>query len=78
MHVGKGGVSEQALDAVREALAAHELVKVKVLDIAPQPARPTGEAIVAAIPGARLVQVIGRTVVLYMPDPDEPGIRLPG
>ncbi len=78
LQIGKGGVTDATVDAVREALAARELVKVKVLDLAPLPARETGEQLVGNLAGAHLVQVIGRTLVLYRPDPEEPAIQLPG
>jgi len=62
---------------VRDALAARELIKVKVLDAAPEPARAAGEALVAELGDAQLVQVIGRTLVLYRRHPDRPRIELP-
>jgi RNA-binding protein len=77
LQIGKGGLTPAAVDAVREALAARELIKVKVLDAAPEPARAAGEALVAELGDAQLVQVIGRTVVLYRRHPDRPRIELP-
>ena len=74
--VGKDGLSERAVAAVREAFNTRELLKVKVLDSAPDDARRTGEDLAAGIEGTHLVQVIGRTLVLYRPDPDEPVIEL--
>jgi RNA-binding protein len=53
------------------------LLKVKVQDSAPDAARDTGEALVGRLGDAYLVQVIGRTLVLYRPDPEEPAIELP-
>lgn len=77
LQIGKGGVTPAAVGAVRDALAARELIKVRVLDAAPEPARATGEALVAGLGDAHLVQVIGRTVVLYRRDPEHPGIEPP-
>ena len=51
--------------------------KVKVQDSAPAGVHETGEEIVVRLPEAHLVQVIGRTLVLYRPDPDEPEIEFP-
>lgn len=76
LHVGKEGISESALTALREAFHHRELLKVKVLDSAPASARDAGRALADAIDGAHLVQVIGRTVVLYRADPEEPQIDL--
>lgn len=61
------------MTAVREAFNTREILKVKVLDSAPTDARTTGEALASGIEGAHLVQVIGRTVVLYRPTPEDDG-----
>lgn len=76
-HIGKEGVTDRTLDALREAFHTRELLKVKVQDSAPDAARETGEALVERLDDAYLVQVIGRTLVLYRPDPEEPAIELP-
>ena len=78
LQIGKDGVSKQATAAVREAFNTRELLKVKVLDSAPHASRETGEELVSGIDNAHLVQVIGRTLVLYRPDPENPRIELPG
>lgn len=57
---------------MRDAFNTRELLKVKVLDAAPGSAREIGDALVSGIDDSHLVQVIGRTVVLYRPDPDDP------
>ena len=77
-HIGKAGVSGPTIEALRDAQASRELMKVKVLDVAPADARATGDALVQALGDTHLVQVIGRTLVLYRPDPEEPEIQLPG
>jgi len=76
-HVGRDGVSDKAVQAVREAFNTRELLKIKVQDSAPEDTRETGEALVERLGDAYLVQVIGRTLVLYRPDPEEPAIELP-
>ena len=68
--VGKEGVTERAIDAVHEAFNTREILKVKVLDSAPSDALATGEALASNIENVHLVQVIGRTVVLYRPEPE--------
>ena len=67
-------MTNRAVGAVREAFNTRELLKVKVLDSAPADAREIGEAMAMGIDNAHLVQVIGRTIVLYRPDPDDPEI----
>jgi len=70
--IGKDGVTDRAVGAIREAFNTREILKVKVLDSAPKDAQDTGEALASRIEDAQLVQVIGRTVVLYRPDPEDP------
>lgn len=65
------------VENVRDALNTRELLKVKVLEAAPENARDTGDALARRIPGAHVVQVIGRTVVLYRRHPEKPEIQLP-
>ncbi|UCC26167.1 MAG: ribosome assembly RNA-binding protein YhbY [Gemmatimonadales bacterium] len=77
LQVGAGGVTPAVLDAIAEALSTRELLKVKVLEGAPDDARTTGAAIATALAGVHVPQTIGRTVVLYRPFPEEPEIRLP-
>jgi len=77
VHIGKEGVSDEALRAIEEVLRTRELIKLKVLDTAPAQAREVADEVEAGVPHASVVQVIGRTIVLYRPDPEEPQIRLP-
>lgn len=68
--IGKEGVTERAVGAVREAFNTREVLKVKVLDSAPADVRTTGETLAASIEDSHLVQVIGRTIILYRPRPE--------
>ena len=77
VQIGKGGVNDSTVTAIQDALTTRELMKVKVLDIAPDGAMETGDALVKALDDTHLVQVIGRTLILYRPDPEQPEIRLP-
>ena len=77
LHIGKSGVTDSTVEAVQDALSTRELLKVKVLDIAPDGALETGDALVKSLDDTHLVQVIGRTLILYRPDPEQPEIRLP-
>ena len=75
--IGKGGVDEQVVASLDDAFRHRELLKVKVLETAPVSAKEAGEQLAEQVSGAKLVQVIGRTVVLYRQHPDNPEIRLP-
>lgn len=76
LHVGKGGLSDAVLKQADDALTARELFKGRVLETAPEEARAMAEQIAAAVQ-AEVVQVIGRTFVLYRKNEKEPQIRLP-
>lgn len=76
-HIGKEGVTEAAVRGLRQTFATHELVKVRVLEAAPEDAKATAYALAAEVDGAAVVQVVGRNATLYRADPDEPTIRLP-
>jgi RNA-binding protein len=77
VQIGKGGMSQAAIAAVAEALATRELIKIKVLDMAPSSIADAAVALSDALPEAHVVQTIGRTIVLYRPDPEAPEIDLP-
>ena len=78
LQIGREGVTDAVVRTVMEAFNTRELLKVKVLEAAPAPARETAEELAARIDGAELVQVIGRTAILYRPHPEKPEIQLPG
>lgn len=77
VHIGKEGVTDDTVRAVGEVLHTRELIKLKVLETAPAETREIAGELEASVPGSSVVQVIGRTIVLYRPDPEEPQIRLP-
>ena len=76
-HIGKEGVTQATVDALRPTFEARELVKIRVLEAAPEDARETAQALATQIDGAAVVQTVGRTATLYRPDPEAPTIRLP-
>ena len=77
LHIGKEGVTEAAVNTIERAFNTRELLKLKVLEAAPEKARETGDILARRIEGAHAVQVIGRTVVLYRRHPEKPVIELP-
>ena len=77
LQIGKDGVTDALVRSIEDAFHTRELFKVRVLDSAPADARELGDMIAGAIDNAHVVQVIGRTIVLYRPDPEAPDIRLP-
>lgn len=76
VQVGREGVSAAVVYKVGIELDNHELIKMKVGEGCLDPADEVGAA-VAEQAGAELVQVIGRTVLLYRRRKKEPTIVLP-
>jgi RNA-binding protein len=75
--IGKHGVTEQALAAIDQQLAAQELIKVKFLDH--QDERHALSQLIAERLNAALISVIGNVATFYrqQPDPDRRRIDLP-
>ncbi|MDB4948615.1 MAG: CRS1/YhbY superfamily [Gemmatimonadetes bacterium] len=63
---------------MQEAFNTRELLKVKVLQEAPVDVREAADDLAGRVDGAVVVQTIGRTAVIYRPDPEKPEIKLPG
>ena len=76
LHVGHEGVSDAVVQQADAQLEAHELIKVRVSENAPDD-RHTTAAELARRTQADLTQVLGRTALLYRPRAKEPTIVLP-
>lgn len=76
LHAGKGGISDAMIKQADDALEARELIKGKVLETAPGTAREVAEEIAAQV-NAQVVQVIGRTFVLFRQKEKDSQIKLP-
>jgi RNA-binding protein len=74
--VGKGGVNENLITHIGEALEVRELIKVSMLDSCGEDKDEVAEALAKGA-NAELVQLIGRTVVLYRESKDKKKIELP-
>jgi RNA-binding protein len=77
LQIGRGGVTEATIAALEPLLQRHELVKVKVQQTSES--EPASVAIaLAEAGGASLVGVVGRTLLLYRPNPERKDrLRLP-
>ncbi len=62
--IGKGGISDESLKQIGNALEARELIKLRVLDNAEYGPREAAEEIAEAL-GAEVVTVIGTRFVLF-------------
>lgn len=75
LQIGKGGIGEQLVKQADDALTARELIKLHLLETAPEDPRETAETLAGAT-GSEVVQVIGRRIVLYRKNPKKPQISL--
>lgn len=73
--LGKGGITDETVKQLANALEARELIKVKVLETSPVTAREAAEEVAEAT-GAECVQVIGNKFVLYKRSEKKPKIEL--
>jgi RNA-binding protein len=72
LHVGKDGVTDTLVRSTLDAFNTRELLKVKVLESSPDDARETAQQLLKRLEDVELVQVIGRTIVLYRKHPEKP------
>ncbi len=73
--VGKGGINDQLIKQVDEALEARELIKLRTLENSPETSRTAADEIAKQV-GADVVQVIGSRFILYRESKDNKTIKL--
>lgn len=74
--IGKASLTPEVCEAVGEAFNKRELIKVAVLKNCDDDPKAIAEAL-AGRTKSQVVQVIGKKIVLYKPDKDNPKIVLP-
>ena len=74
IQIGKGGITENTITQVKDALKARELIKGRVLENSLLTAREAADALAAC--AAETVQTIGSKFVLYKRNEKEPKIAL--
>ncbi len=62
--IGKGGLSDELLKGVKDALEARELIKLRTLDMCEYSSKEAANLIAEAV-GADVVSVVGSRFVLY-------------
>ena len=62
--IGKGGITDNLITTVSDALEARELIKLSVLETSEYTPREAAETLAEAV-NAAVVGVIGRKLVLY-------------
>lgn len=75
LQIGKGGVGDQLITQVKDALTARELIKLRALETCPLSVKEAANVLAEAT-GSEVVQVIGTKLVLYKRNPKEPKIEL--
>lgn len=75
--IGKDGIDDGVVSAAEQALLDHELIKVKVGEGAPLDRHEVAEAL-AERTGSEVAQVLGRTILLFRRNPENPKIDVPG
>ena len=73
--LGKGGVCDNFITQVDEALKARELIKLRILESSFYTAREAADEI-APLVNAEVVQVIGTKFVLYRRNKEKPRIEI--
>lgn len=73
--VGHGGLTEAVLAQIDEALAAHELIKVRLGSEAPVE-RDAASTEIATSAHAEVVQTIGRVLVFFRRRPNKPKVGI--
>ena len=76
VQVGKDGIDDGLVAALDQALADHELVKIRIGEAADVD-RHDAAAQLADKTRSEVAQVLGNTVLLYRADPEDPKITLP-
>ena len=64
LQIGKNGINDNLIKQIDDALEARELIKVSVLETAPEEKRVLAEEI-ASSTNSILVQVLGNKITLY-------------
>jgi RNA-binding protein len=74
--VGKGGVNDNLIKQIEEALEVRELLKVSILSNCDEDKNDVAKSLAEGA-GAELVQLIGLTIVLYKESREKKTIELP-
>ena len=76
VNLGKYGLSRETKNEIGTQLLEHELIKLKVLDSCPISKKECDD-LLKQENSLEIVQIIGKTLTLYSPHPEDPKIELP-
>jgi RNA-binding protein len=79
VQVGQKGVTDTLVQALDEALTAHELIKMKFVEVKDRDSKQRHTEQIVRLVSCDIVGTIGHTVILYRPrkDPEKRSIHLP-
>lgn len=75
LQIGKGGITDNTVKQVNDALEARELIKLRILETCPTSVRETADAL-ANSTDSDVVQVIGTRFILYKESKNNKTIKL--
>jgi RNA-binding protein len=75
IQIGKNGLTAELLQAIREALQAHELIKIKFIEFKEE--RKSLSKTIETETGAELVGLIGHVAIYYLQHPDPEKRKIP-
>ncbi|MCA1063479.1 ribosome assembly RNA-binding protein YhbY [Rossellomorea sp. AcN35-11] len=74
--VGKGGVNENMIKTIGEAIEVRELMKISILQNCDMDKKEVADELSKGV-GAEIVQIIGNTIVLYKESKENKQLILP-
>lgn len=76
LQIGKNGLNDNLIKQVDDALESRELIKISVLETAPDEKRVLAEELASAT-NSFLVQILGNKITLYRAKKKDSKIQLP-
>lgn len=65
VQIGKEGITDNVINSVTEALAARELIKVKINQNSAENIRKAAKLLLSEESGCEIIQIIGRNCILF-------------
>lgn len=75
LQIGKGGITQQVIKQADDALTAREIIKIKVLETAPDEIKSLAAEMSEAT-NSEVVQIIGTKIIIYRNNPEKNLIKL--
>jgi len=76
LNLGKLGLSQEIKSEIKSQLFDHELIKLRILDTCPLSKKECAQEL-SIDNEIEVIQVIGKTLLLYSQNPEEPKIKFP-